>query len=292
VNNKITPFFNIPDFLYKIYDIEKMNGVKKISLLIYAKIIQIFYKSTEGKKFCFFMNLLIPKFSNINFKDGFYFKNLTSEISIFYPNKRITRVIQKKEKLFDTIFNDYCLENIEFSDDDVIVDCGANIGELNFCLFFKGFKVNYFGIEPDPKVYQCLTLNKISGKEQFFHIALSDKAESKKLYLDTDGANTSVVYFGSEKYVTIKTVTLDTLDIPKKIKLFKLEAEGYEREVLLGSLKTLKNIEFISVDFGPEKGIQEDHTMVDVNELLIQNNFKLIDFNNIRMTGLYRNENR
>ena len=73
--------------------------------------------------------------------------------------------------------------------------------------------------------------------------------------------------------------------------MFKLEAEGNEIQVLLGSLKTLKKIEFISVDYGPEKGIEEDHTMIDVNELLIQNNFKLIDFNNIRMVGLYKNTN-
>lgn len=291
VNNRITPFFNIPDFLYRIYDINKLSNIKKLNLLIYAKVVQIFFNNTHGKLFCLFMNILLPKYSNINFENERYSKSLTSEISIFYPNKRIARVIQKKHKIFDFIFKEYCLDNLVFSDDDVIIDCGANVGELNYSLFFKGFKINYFGIEPDPKVYDCLALNKISGREQLFNLALSNEVVSKKLFLDTEGANTSLTYFGSEENEIIKVTTLDTLDIPKKIKLFKLEAEGHEKEVLLGSLKTLKNIEFISVDFGPEKGIEEDHTMVDVNELLIQNNFKLINFNNQRMIGLYKNKN-
>ena len=290
MNNNVI-LINIPDFLYQIYDIKKLNILKKMCLLIYGKIIQLFYKNFEKKSFCFFMNILLPKYSNINFKNGMYFKTLSTEISIFYPNKRISRVIRKKEELFESIFKDYCLENLEFSDEDVIVDCGANVGELNYSLFFKGFKVNYFGIEPDSKVFECLTLNKISGKETLFNLALSDEVATKKLYLDTEGANTSLTFFGSKKNEIIKVTTLDALDIPKKIKLFKLEAEGHEKEVLLGSLNTLKNIEYISVDFGPEKGIEEDHTMIDVNEILILNNFKLVDFNNQRMIGLYKNKN-
>jgi FkbM family methyltransferase len=292
MNNRKTPFFNIPDFLYPIYDINKLSSIKKLKVLVYAKTVQMFFNNTHGKFFCLFMNILFSNYSKINFENGRYFKSLTSEISIFYPNKRISRVIHKKSKIFDSIFYEYCLDNLVFSDDDVIVDCGANVGELNYSLFFKGFKVNYYGIEPDEKVFECLTLNKISGKEKLFNFALSDKVGSKKFYLDTKGANSSLVYFGQNEHKIINTTTLDALDLPKKIKLFKLEAEGFEPEILLGSVKTLKNIEFVTVDFGSERGIKEEHTMVEVNELLIQNNFKLIAFNNNRMTGLYKNTNK
>ena len=108
MNNRRIPFVNIPDFLYQIYDINKLSSIKKLNLLIYAKVIQIFFNRTYGKFFCFFMNLLLPKYSNINLKNGRYFKSLTSEISNFYPNKRISRVIRKKDKIFESIFNDYC----------------------------------------------------------------------------------------------------------------------------------------------------------------------------------------
>ena len=291
MNNRKTPFFNIPDFLYQVYDINKLSSIKKLKVLVYAKTVQMFFNNTHGKFFCLFMNILFPNYSKINFENGRYFKSLTSEISIFYPNKRISRVIHKKPKIFDSILHEYCLDNLVFSDDDVIIDCGANVGELNYSLFFKGFKVNYYGIEPDVKVFECLTLNKISGKEKLFNFALSDKVGSKKFYLDTKGANSSLVYFGQNEHKIIKTTTLDALDLPEKIKLFKLEAEGFEAEILLGSVKTLKNIEFITVDFGPERGIEEEHTMIEVNEFLTRNKFKLIAFNNQRMTGLYKNEN-
>ena len=54
------------------------------------------------------------------------------------------------------------------------------------------------------------------------------------------------------KQIPIKSKTLDSYNF-KKIKLLKLEAEGSEFEVLNGSLNTLKNIDYISVDYGPEE---------------------------------------
>ena len=293
MNNRRTPFVNIPDFLYQIYDINKLSSIKKLNVLVYAKVqCRCFLIDTHGKFFCFFMNILLPKYSKINFEKRKVFQifNLR-DIYFLSKQKNFESNSIKKHKIFESIFNEYCLDNLVFSDDDVIVDCGANVGELNYSLFFKGFKVNYYGIEPDEKVFECLTLNKISGKEKLFNFALSDKVGSKKFYLDTKGANSSLVYFGQKEHKIIKTTTLDALDLPKKIKLFKLEAEGFEAEILQGSVKTLKNIEFVTVDFGPERGIKEEHTMVEVNELLIQNNFKLIAFNNNRMTGLYKNTN-
>ncbi|MDA9645453.1 FkbM family methyltransferase [Candidatus Actinomarina] len=291
MNNEVIPFFNIPDFLYAIHNPSKLNIFKKIILLIYGKIVQIFYKNTKEKTFCFFMNLLIRKNSGINFKDGFYFKNLISGLSIYYPNKRITRIISSEENLFNLLFETYCLNLIEFSDDDVVVDCGANVGELNYSFFYQGYKLKYIGIEPDPIVYNSLIKNIISGKEQFFDCALSDEIKTQKLFLATESADTSLEYAGQEKYEIIKTTTLDSLDLPRKIKLFKVEAEGHEPEVILGSLKTLKKIEFVSVDFGFERGLKAESTIVEVNKLLVENNFELIALSDIRLIGLYKNIN-
>jgi len=108
MSSGVKPFFRIPTFFYAIYDIDKLNSVQKVLLLFYAKFVQIFFKFTKGRLFCATLNILLPKYSNINFKNGLYFKNLNSEISIFYPNKRISRVIQKKEKIFHNLFHDYC----------------------------------------------------------------------------------------------------------------------------------------------------------------------------------------
>ena len=85
-------------------------------------------------------------------------------------------------------------------------------------------------------------------------VALSNESTRKQFFLDTDGADSSLEFFGKNNSLNIETATLiDSFDL-EKIKLFKIEAEGHELEVLQGSVSTLKNIEYISVDYGPEKG--------------------------------------
>ena len=75
----------------------------------------------------------------------------------------------------------------------------------------------------------------------------------------------------------------------EKIKLLKIDAEGYEPEVLEGSEKLFKKIEFITVDFGAERGINQNMTIIEVNNILLKNNFEMINFSNFRLIGLYKN---
>ena len=109
-------------------------------------------------------------------------------------------------------------------------------------------------------------------------------------YLDTDGGNSSIINFGSKDVVEIQAITLDSIQIEKKIKLFKVEAEGYEPEVLEGAKSTLRFIEYISVDFGPERGVNSENTVVKVNNILTEAGFELVEFSNYRVIGLYRNK--
>lgn len=290
MNNQIQTIINIPSFLYKIYDPTKLNFLGKVLLLIYGKFIQLFFNNTNYKTFCYIINLLIPKYSNIHFKNGYYFKNLFDEQNIYYPNKRISRVIGPRNEPFETLFKTYCLDKIKFSDGDTVIDCGANIGELNFCFYFKNLKIKYIAFEPDSVSYNCLIKNKIRGNEEYHKLALSNKVGEEKFFLDSYGGNSSIVYFGNKNYEIVQTATLDSLNIEGRIKLLKLEAEGFEPEILEGSVDTIKKIEYISVDFGAERGINEESTIIDVNNFLIDHNFVLYDFSKHRMVGLYKNK--
>ena len=62
-------------------------------------------------------------------------------------------------KRAEFIFSSYCLGKITFSDDDIIIDCGANFGDLKFKLsnFIKS--ENYIGIEPNPSDFETLKFN-------------------------------------------------------------------------------------------------------------------------------------
>ena len=75
------------------------------------------------------------------------------------------------------------------------------------------------------------------------------------------------------------------------IKLFKIDAEGYEPEVIKGALTTLEKVKYISVDFGHEKGFDEEATLTDVNKILYDKGYELIKFSDYRLIGLYENKN-
>ena len=100
-----------------------------------------------------------------------------------------------------------------------------------------------------------------------------------------------VVKNGSFKLNPKDNIALDSLKLDIPIKVFKVEAEGYEPEVLEGAIETLKLVEYVTVDFGPERGKKNKNTVVEVNEILLDNYFKLIKFSNFRTVGLYKNKN-
>lgn len=83
-----------------------------------------------------------------------------------------------------------------------------------------------------------------------------------------------------EKYIEVETDTLDNLFKEKiKIKLIKIEAEGFETEILKGSLDIIKKTEFICVDGGPERGPKNTQTIEELVNTLTDNNFKLLFLN-------------
>ena len=119
--------------------------------------------------------------------------------------------------------------------------------------------------------------------------ALSNKEGSLKFFLDNEGGNSSLSNFGSNNYIEVKSKTLDSMNFNFKCKLFKVEAEGHEPEVIEGSLETLKRTEYVSIDYGFERGIKQENTIVVCNKMLYENEFKLVAFSEYRLIGLYKN---
>ena len=54
--------------------------------------------------------------------------------------------------------------------------------------------------------------------------------------------------------------------------------------------KLLKEIEYISVDYGPEKGIGKDTTIAEVTNYLFENNFEMVKGSKFRRIGLFKNK--
>jgi len=283
VKNTLPYLVNLPPFLYRGKNVDEFNIIQKIIFLIYGKLISIIVNNTNRKFFCFLINLLV-KDSKISYKDEKYVSKFNNQ-SIYFPNKRVLRFVNKPELLVNKTFEAYCLDQIKFKDSDTVIDCGANVGEVNIALKYNGININYVGFEPDESTFECLKLNNQGNK--FYKIALSNEDQNQEFFLDNEGGNSSLVNFGTKNSINVEAKRLDSYNF-KNIKLLKIDAEGFEPEVLDGSTETLKNTEYVSVDFGSERGIEQSNTVVDVNKKLYSNGFSLYRFSEVRLIGLYK----
>ena len=280
---------NIPDFIVADINVNETSAIKKIGLIIFGKATSLVINTNQPKVICRFLNLFYKSTGKIKYENSFFTKNYGDNKKIFYPNLRFLRVARGVEFQFSKILDDYCLNELDFSSESLVVDCGANVGELFLSLKNnKDVEVNYFAYEPDERSYLSLKKN-ISNNSNIYKIALSDKSQERSLFLDTEGGDSSLENFGSSEKIKVNSKRLDEYDY-QDIYLLKIDAEGHELEVLRGSEQLLNKIKFISVDYGLEKGLEKRSTITEVTNFLFENNFILHKANVVRNTGLFVNK--
>ena len=76
----------------------------------------------------------------------------------------------------------------------------------------------------------------------------------------------------------------------KKIKLLKLEAEGFEPEIIEGASNVIPICEYIAIDGGYERGKKQEQTFTVITNQLIQNNFDIVDINFSWQRALFKNK--
>jgi len=280
---------NLPPFMYKSIDVGKLNIFQKLLFIIKGKLVSYIIKHTNKKLFCILMNTLFRKVGILDYSNSYY-SYTTKDRSIYFPNKRIVRHVNNYPNQLDILFKSYCLDFIQFTKNDVVVDCGANIGELKIAFEIKKINIDYIAFEPDKETFECLQLNLKGTNSKTFNLALHNSTGETSFYLDNEGGNSSLVNFGTKNQITINTSRLDQIEnLKDNVKLLKIDAEGNEPEVLEGCIGILKNIEYISVDFGDERGVDQNTTIIDVNKFMYDNNFSLVKFSEYRLIGLYKN---
>ena len=192
------------------------------------------------------------------------------------------------------IFNSYCLQNIRFDSNDVIIDCGANSGDLSIKLYEICRTINYIGIEPSPNDYEILAKNVNHQNVYLLQKALGDKNDNLKFYVCSEKGDSSLLEpsFYTD-IIEVQVVTLasliDCLKI-KKVKLIKIEAEGYEPEILEGAQGILHNVEYIALDGGYERGTKKEQTFTTTTNFLLNNNFEMVDIYFPWYRALYKNK--
>ena len=266
--------------------------------ILFQKVIRsIIFLSLKLPKniYCLFWNSIFYLIGNsVRIKktknDTFLISDQSQSIEIVYK-KRFEFYMQNIETRLEHLTFEYMLNQVEFYQNDVIIDCGANIGELYLSILNQSnnLLLNYYGFEPVPNDFYTMARN--TNNLVLEPLALSSNDSEKKFFLRPNTADSSFEPTSGNRSINVKCVTIDQYfkDI-KKIKLLKLEAEGYEFDVLTGAKKSLEKIKYITADLGFELSNNTESSFDDVNKFLLQNDFELIDSTK-RNTYLYKNKN-
>jgi len=191
---------------------------------------------------------------------------------------------------------DYHLNKIAIKTGGLLIDCGANIGELGIWAQKQG--LSYIGFEPEELEARCNDLNNFNALPKTIRKALWKTNTELEFFTKPGTADSSLFDMGTAETVErVQAVTLDsTVNIAegkyKGTVIFKLEAEGAEPEVLEGATKSLAHIDYVAVDCGCERGVEKKHTFVETNTFLQDHGYRLQDAAFRRVTALYKNTRR
>lgn len=144
------------------------------------------------------------------------------------------------------------------SANDCVIDVGANIGlhTVRFSNFFN----RVISFEPAKTNFECLMLNTEKFRNvKLFKMALGNTQENKQILIPKDSSSCGGYSFkdfidfdGETDKEDVQILRLDDLELP--VNLIKIDTQGYELEVLTGSLRTLQkyNPVILIETYGPQ----------------------------------------
>ena len=170
---------------------------------------------------------------------------------------------------------------------NTVIDVGANSGDLILALPHDTRE--YIAFEPIHEEWRALEKNcGMRGFRRPFCIAASNSDSDIEIYVSTQGGDSSIIQpaNGFSEKRTVVASKLDSVLASQQIgrvltvvDLLKIEAEGFEPEVLEGSIQTLKICRWVAVDGGPERGLESKTTIERCVNTLLGNGFELVALN-------------
>ena len=201
---------------------------------------------------------------------------------------RLSKYIDGLNSRLKRLARIYFLEKVPLRPGDVVVDCGANIGEIGLWLAASREKVQYFAVEPGPRESAALRRNLPEAIHDA--VALWHEDGALQLFLKSDTADSSLSnQGGGAQAVTVRTCQLGTyLDRHgiDHVRLLKIEAEGSEPEILIGAAPVLDCVDYITVYMGPEREGRYNTVQACVT-LLSSAGFNFLAYDHRRHTGLF-----
>ena len=172
---------------------------------------------------------------------------------------------QKQQR--DTILRFLKMQDIQFEN---CIDVGAHVGFWlkDLCKRFK----NVYAFEPISDVRECLVKNITDKNYTLFPFALGNENKITKVnYIPEATGNT---YISDEGNREIELKRLDDLELPK-IEYIKIDAEGYEIEVLKGGKNLIEKYKpFIHVEVKGKVLVKQGLTNDDIVNYFNSINYK------------------
>jgi len=206
---------------------------------------------------------------------------------IFLISHRAELYLKGLQNRISALTEVYFINLIDFKNGDVVLDVGANVGELSVYFRHLEFDIKYIGIEPSFLEFLCLQKN--ARGYRVLNFAAWNENLTKDIFLDSEMASSSLIEPPNVTSIqSIEAKRIDSL-FADKIKVIKIDAEGAEIEVLEGLVHLLHLVEYISIDLGPERGLSQETTFVACLNFLLQYGFSLENFNHERIIVLFHN---
>lgn len=181
----------------------------------------------------------------------------------------------------DKLYKSYLLNLIEFQQTDIVIDCGANYADLWLSLRGKIAEKNYITFEPGENEFLSICANASNATNNKKGLGNEDKLN--KFYVNDADADSSFIeplhFFDVIDVETVTLMSYCKANKIKSIKLLKLEAEGYEPEILEGAKAVLPIIDYVAIDGGHERGVALEETFSFQTNFLTRNGFEMIGVN-------------
>jgi FkbM family methyltransferase len=167
-----------------------------------------------------------------------------------------------KRGIYEAELSAFLGTHISFEAGDVFLDVGANIGWHSLLLGSKHPKLQVYAFEPEPENIELLKHNiRINGLPNVEVIpkaaSIGEGEQEFYLYADKNAGRHSLLPINKGKVITVPLTSLDHFISergisPKKIKLLKIDVEGYELNVLRGAGSLLGTVPILLLEFSPE----------------------------------------
>lgn len=189
----------------------------------------------------------------------------------FYPTNTSANLwIDPASRFHDlSLFKECCQPG------DIVVDVGANIGEVAIVLSKRvGEAGEVLAFEPHPRIYQYLVgnlaLNNCANVTTR-NLALSSAPGGVRMSDDKRDDMNRILPAGT---IEVTCSTLDAELPPRPIAFLKIDVEGHELSVLKGAGGALQRIACVNCELIDEHCRREGHAMGDVIAFLEQSGFQ------------------